>query len=146
MFKKLFFGITIIMVSIVFDASFADDAYINGKKHSHDNLSAEATTKKTGIIKFKYSARARADAPSNADGNYDVLAKVDGDIGEHYKSGYLGGIRAIANSSVKKYVWEVPPHPKMTAKAKINGNFLLGSPGNMIVHYPDPSKHSVEKP
>ena len=45
MFKKLFFGITIIMVSIVFDASFADDAHVKGDKLYHDNLSAEATTR-----------------------------------------------------------------------------------------------------
>jgi len=145
MLKKFMFGVTI-MTSIVLSASFAEHSHLPSDPLYHDNLSAEATTKITGIIKLKYQALAIVEAPSNADGNYDVFAKVEGDIGENHKSGYIGGVRAVAESSVKIYIWSAQPNPNMAAKAKIDGNFLVGSPGKIIIHTENPADHEIQKP
>ena len=143
MFKKtvIFILCALLAMITVFNVSEAGRNHNNSDPLYHTDLTAESSYKQTGLISFTYTVKAKVTAPFNADGDYEVLAWVKGDVSEHHKNGYLGGVTANALSVVKKGWFDVPPHPEYRKTAVITGKFLLGSPCHVIIHTQDPLDH-----
>lgn len=142
-----------LMMYIGFYLSHAGQGHEENDPLHHDDLGANAEffwiwgdftgdTPNYNPFRVTWLSQAYVDAPSNADGDFEIYAWVLGDNMDSLSEGYLGGTSKRVKSAVARNIGD--PAPSLHSEnATITGTFLTGSPGNIILHTNDPLDHLI---